>query len=118
MKRPCLYSILVRMLDPLKIRRVFFGALLAGVLLLNSYGQDGSKHVTFDAGAGFSFPVGQLENHSETGFNFVASGGARFNSRLSLSLDFAIHYSNVENSLHSAVTGVDFRWVLWCVSGA
>ncbi len=99
---------LVRMVDPLKLRRVFFGALLVGVLSFNSYGQDGLRHVTFGAGAGFSFPVGQLENHAETGFHFAAAGGARFNSRLSLGLDFALHYFNVHNSFHSPVAGVDF----------
>lgn len=107
MKRRCLDSILIGMVNSLKIRLVCIGAILGGVLALDSYGQDRLRHVTFDAGAGFSFPVGQLENHAETGFNFVASGGARFNSRLSLSLDFALHYFNVENSLHSPVTGVD-----------
>jgi opacity protein-like surface antigen len=96
------------MVDRLKIGHVFFCVLLAIVFSRHSYGQDRLKHVTFDAGAGFSFPVGQLENHADTGFNFVASGGARFNSRLSLNLDFSLHYFNVENSLQSPVTGVDF----------
>jgi opacity protein-like surface antigen len=94
--------------NPLKTEHVSFSVLLAVVLSVYSYGQDRLKHVTFDAGAGFSFPVGQLDNHAETGFNFVASAGARFNSRLSLGLDFALHYFNVENSLHSPVTGVNF----------
>src|SRR5215467_14077959 len=96
------------MVDRLKIGHAFFCVLLAIVLCSHSYGQDRLKHVTFDAGAGFSFPVGQLENHADTGFNFVASGGARFNSRWSLNLDFSLHYFNVKNSLQSPVTGVNF----------
>ena len=96
------------MVDPLKIEHAFFCVLLGVVVSVHSYGQDRLRHITFGAGAGFSFPVGQLENHADTGFNFVASGGARFNSRLSLGLDFALHYFNVQNSLHNPATGLNF----------
>jgi hypothetical protein len=96
------------MVCPVKIRLVFFCALIGGIFSIPLHAQDRLRHVTFGAGAGFSFPTGQLENHADTGFNFVATGGARFNSRLSVNLDFALHYFNVANSLHSPTAGVDF----------
>lgn len=69
--------------------------------------QDRLEHVTFDVGAGFSLPLGQLENRADTGFAFVASGGARFSPNLSVGLDFAVHYFNVKNPLPTVATGVN-----------
>jgi len=103
-----LNSILGMMADFRRTKQGFLCLLLGGLFSMQLYAQDRLSHVTFDVGAGFSFPTGQLENHTETGFNFVASGGPRFNSRLSASLDFSLHYFNVENSFRSPVTGVDF----------
>jgi opacity protein-like surface antigen len=69
--------------------------------------QDFLNHITADVGAGFSFPIGEAANHTKTGFNFVASGGPRFNSHFSLSLDFSLHYLEIKNSLQDPETGVD-----------
>ena len=59
------------------------------------------NHITFDAGAGFTFPLATLADHTKTGFNFVASGGPRFNRHLDLTLDFSLHYLDIENSFRS-----------------
>jgi opacity protein-like surface antigen len=82
---------------------------VAVVLLFSTslQAQDSWKHFTFDAGGGVSFPVGQLSNHAHTGFEFVASGGPRFNESFSLGLDFSLHYFNVKNSLINPTTGID-----------
>src|SRR5215510_860603 len=53
-------------------------------------------HFTAEVGAGFSFPAGVHADHVKTGFNFVASGGPRFNTHFSLTADFSLHYLNVK----------------------
>jgi opacity protein-like surface antigen len=102
-------SILERMGDYPKLK----GALLhIGLLLLfstNLPAQNTLEHVTFGAGGGFTFPVGQLSNRTQTvGYEFAASGGPRFNPSLSLTLDFAIHYINLKNRLQQVSTATDF----------
>src|SRR5262245_21498431 len=87
------------------MRRILLSALISVVLTVPSRAQDVPKHFTFDVGAGFSFPVGVTADHTKTGFNFVASGGARFDPRFSVGLDFAFNSMNVKNSLE--VSGVD-----------
>jgi len=70
--------------------------------------QDVLKHVTFGAGAGFSFPLGTLDNRTKTGFNFVASGGPRFNSRFSVPVDFSLHYLDVKSFKNSETNADPF----------
>ena len=55
-------------------------------------------HFTAEVGAGFSFPAGVHADHLKTGFNFVASGGPRFNSHFTLTGDFSLHYLNVKRA--------------------
>jgi outer membrane protein with beta-barrel domain len=90
------------------LKRISLGVALGVLFSMNLWAQDPWKHFTFDVGAGFSFAAGRLADHTETGFNFVASGGPRFNPSLSVGLDFALHYFNVKNSLRSPANGVDF----------
>jgi hypothetical protein len=66
--------------------------------------QDFLNHVTGKIGAGVSFPADILADHVNTGFNFTASGGPRFNRRFSLTLDFTLHYFNVKNSQQGTET--------------
>jgi len=89
------------------MQRIFFAPLISLLFITSLQAQDILKHVTAEVGAGFSFPVGTTANHNKTGFNFVASGGPRFNPRLSLSLDFSLHYFELKNSFTSPTTGVD-----------
>src|SRR5436189_2968030 len=90
------------------LQRYLICVVLSVLFTMNLYGQDTLKHFTFDVGAGFSFPSGQLANHTKTGFNFAASAGPRLNSSFSIDLDFSLHSFNVEDSLHSTVNDVDF----------
>ena len=90
-----------------KIGHAILGLVVGVLFSTNLQAQDSLKHLTFDVGAGFTFPAGQLANHTKVGFNFVASGGPRFNPSLSLNLDFGLHYFNVKNSLQSPVSGAD-----------
>jgi hypothetical protein len=87
-------------MQTLKMRRIFVSVILSGLFVLPLLAQDRFDHVTVGAGAGFSFPLDALSHHTKTGFNFVASGGPRFD-RLSLTLDFSLHYLDVKNSLES-----------------
>jgi opacity protein-like surface antigen len=89
------------------MQRISFVVLIALLVAVPLQAQDFLKHITAEVGAGFSFPVGTTANHNKMGFNFVASGGPRFNPRLSLSLDFSLHYFNLKNSFTDPVTGVD-----------
>jgi len=59
-------------------------------------------HVTAEVGAGFSFPLGTFKNHAKNGFNFVASGGPRFNRHFTVALDFSLHYMDVKNFLETS----------------
>ena len=79
----------------------FLCAMIGILFSMNLQAQDRLKRVTFDVGAGFSFPTGQLGGHTKTGFNFVASAGPRLNSRFSANLDFGLHYFNVKNSFEN-----------------
>jgi len=72
--------------------------------------QDFLNHITADVGAGFTFPVDKIANHTKNGFNFVASGGPRFNPRFSVTLDFSLHYMDVKNFLESPETGVSLSF--------
>src|SRR5262249_33087103 len=87
-------------MQTLKMRRVLFCVILSWLFVLPLRAQQRFDHITFGAGAGFTFPLDALSHHTKTGFNFVASGGPRFD-RLSLTLDFSLHYLNVKNSLES-----------------
>jgi len=89
------------------MRRISLPLLISLLFIAPLQAQDFLKHVTAEVGAGFSFPVGTTANHNEMGFNFVASGGPRFNDRLSLSLDFSLHYFELKNSFTSPTTGAD-----------
>jgi opacity protein-like surface antigen len=90
----------------MKMQRISFALVISLLFILPLRAQDFLKHVTAKVGAGFSFPLATTGNHTKTGFNFVASGGPRFN-RLSLSLDFSLHYLELKNSFDSPVTGAD-----------
>jgi opacity protein-like surface antigen len=68
--------------------------------------QDFPRDFTVAVGAGFSFPIDPLASRTKTGFNFTASGGPRFNPRLSLTLDFSLHYMNAQNALHSVLNNI------------
>jgi Outer membrane protein beta-barrel domain len=84
---------------------------VVGILFTkNLVAQDRLKHVTFDVGGGFSFPTGQLANRADTGFGLVASGGPRFSPSLSIGLDFAIQFFNVENRPPGEVTVPNFTF--------
>jgi opacity protein-like surface antigen len=89
------------------VQRIILSLALCLLFSLPLRAQEYLNHVTFDVGAGFSFPVGQTANHTKMGFNFVASGGPRFNRRFSLTADFSLHYLNVKNSFIDPVSGVD-----------
>jgi opacity protein-like surface antigen len=89
------------------MRRISLPLLISLLFIAPLQAQDFLKHVTAEVGAGFSFPVGTTANHNEMGFNFVASGGPRFNDHLSLSLDFSLHYFELKNSFTSPTTGAD-----------
>src|SRR5215475_1658557 len=92
---------------PLKIRRASFCVLLVCVFSIYIHKQDRLEHFTFDVGGAFSFPTGQLENRVQTGFGIVASGGPRFNPRLSVGLDFALQYFNLKNFVGSPVNQIN-----------
>ena len=89
------------------IQRIILAVALCLLFTPRLRAQDYLKHVTFEFGAGFSFPVGQTADHTKLGWNFVASGGPRFNERFSLTADFTLHYLNVKNSFIDPATGVD-----------
>jgi hypothetical protein len=92
----------------LKIKRTVVYVVVSFLFSVNLLAQDSLKHFTFDVGGGFSFPAGQLKNHANNGVELVASGGPRFNSRLSVGLDFALNHFNVKNSLQNQAMGADF----------
>src|SRR5262249_51708277 len=69
--------------------------------------QDLLNHITFDVGAGYSFPLNATADHTKNGFSFAASAGPRLSGRLRLTLDFSLHYLDVKNSLQEPMTGID-----------
>src|SRR6516162_9425337 len=85
-----------------------------------SQAQDVLKNVTFGFGAGFSVPTGATRDHTQTGFNFTASGGPRFDRRLSATLDFMLTYSNLKNTFKDHQTLADpslgARMRLWSLT--
>jgi Outer membrane protein beta-barrel domain len=91
----------------LKLKRIPFLLAIGSLWIMPLQAQKASKDITFDVGAGFSFPLATTAHHTKTGFNFVASGGARLNRRLNLTLDFSLHYFNIKNSLQDPLTGVN-----------
>jgi opacity protein-like surface antigen len=89
------------------MKRILLSALICILFTLSLRAQDVLQHVTVAVGAGFSFPTATAADHTKTGFNFVASGGPRFNHRLSLALDFSLHYLDVKNSFQSPESNTD-----------
>jgi opacity protein-like surface antigen len=89
------------------VQRISFVVFISLLVVLPLQAQDFLQHVTAEVGAGFSFPVGTTGNHTKTGFNFVASGGPRFNDHLTLTLDFSLHYLEIKNSFVSPVSGAE-----------
>ena len=85
-----------------------------------SQAQDVLKHVTFDVGAGFSVPTRETRKHTQTGFNFSASVGPRFNSRFSATLDFGLNYLDLKHTMKDPMTGADpslgARMRLWSLT--
>jgi opacity protein-like surface antigen len=88
------------------MRRVFFSAVLCLLFSIQVWAQDFLNHITAEAGAGFTFPIGRIAPRTQTGFNFVAAAGPRFNRRFSLTLDFSLHYMNLKHFLESPETNV------------
>ena len=84
----------------LRMRQIFRLVVICLVSAVPVRAQDFLNHITADVGAGFTFPVGRIADHTKNGFNFVASGGPRFN-RFSVTLDFSLHYMDVKNFLES-----------------
>jgi opacity protein-like surface antigen len=84
-----------------EVRHPFLWAIIAVLFSIDLQAQDRLKHVTFDVGAGFSFPTGPLAGHTRTGFNFVASAGPRLNPTFSAAVDFSLHYFNVKDSFQN-----------------
>jgi len=89
------------------MRRIFLGAIIWLLLAVPLRAQDFLNHVTAEVGAGFSFPLGAPADHLKTGFNFVASGGRRFNQHFTLTLDFSLHYLDLKNSLQIPDTNIE-----------
>jgi opacity protein-like surface antigen len=89
----------------LKMQRISFALLISLLFVAPLRAQDFLKHITAGVGAGFSFPAATTRERTKTGYNFVASGGPRFNDHLTLSLDFSLHYLEIKNSFVSSVTG-------------
>ena len=92
------------------MRRIYLYIVMCLLFTAASKAQDFLNHVTAEAGAGFSFPVGTIGDHTKNGFNFVASGGPRFNRRFSVTLDFSLHYMDVKNFLENPESGVDISF--------
>jgi len=63
------------------------------------------NHFTGEVGAGFTFPLDRLADHTNTGFNFVAAAGPRLTNRFALTLDFSLHYTNLKDFLENPATG-------------
>src|SRR5437667_4872453 len=92
------------------MQRIFFSAVVCLLFTTPVRAQDFLNHITGDVGAGFTFPAGRIADHTQNGFNFVASGGPRFNRHFSLTLDFSLHYMDVKNFLESPEAGVDLSF--------
>lgn len=79
------------------MKHILLLLVICSLSVLPSHAQDSLKGVTVAVGAGFSFPVSDVKTHTQTGFNFIASGGPRFH-RFSLTLDFTLNYMELKNS--------------------
>jgi hypothetical protein len=79
------------------MKALFVSILLCLVLAMPMRAQEFLDHVTVGVGAGFSFPLATTADHMKPGFNFTATGGPRFNRRLSVALDFSLHYMDVDD---------------------
>jgi len=88
------------------MHRLLFSTAICLLLTIPLEAQDFPRHYTVAVGAGFSFPIDPLASRTNTGFNFVASGGPRFNNHLTLTLDFSLHYMNAKNALHTVENNV------------
>jgi Outer membrane protein beta-barrel domain len=102
LKRRLLYFILNS-----KMRRILLSAAVCLLFTASLRAQNFLNDVTVAVGAGFTFPPGRTADHTKMGYNFVASGGPRFNPHLSLTVDFSLHYLDIKNSLVDPETGVD-----------
>jgi opacity protein-like surface antigen len=92
----------------MKMGRIFLPAIICLLFTMPARAQDFGflKGATASAGAGFTFPVGTISDHSKLGWNFTASAGPRFD-RFTLTLDFSLHYLPVKNSFHDPNSNVD-----------
>src|SRR5262245_35071277 len=80
------------------IRPICLAIISCSLFVMPARAQESLNHFTAEVGAGFSFPIGIYADHLKTGFNFVASGGPRFNSHFTLTADFSLHYLNVKHA--------------------
>lgn len=94
-------------MQKLGIRGIVLCVLLCLLSTIPLLAQDSLQHLTVGVGAGFSFPSGVTADHTQSGFNFTATGGPRFSPRFSVTLDFSLHYLDVKNSFVDPTTGVD-----------
>jgi len=83
------------------MQRVFFSAIICVLFTMPVRAQDFLNHITAEAGAGFTFPLGRIAPRTQNGFNFVATAGPRFNRRFSVTLDFSLHYMDLKHFLES-----------------
>jgi opacity protein-like surface antigen len=84
------------------MQKILLSVVICLLFTLPLPAQNFLDHVTAEVGAGFSFPLGTFANHAKNGFNFVASGGPRFNRHFTLTLDFSLHYMDVKNFLETS----------------
>jgi opacity protein-like surface antigen len=91
------------------MQRILLSVALCLLYTMPLPAQDFLNHLTVDVGAGFSFPVGSVARHTKMGFNFVASGGPRFD-RFTLTLDYGLHYFSIKNSFQNPETNVDLSF--------
>jgi len=90
------------------MRRILLTAVMCSLFAMPLQAQRAFlNHITAEAGAGFSFPSGNVANRTSTGFMFMASGGPRFNRHFTLSLDFSLHYLGLEDSFIVPETGAE-----------
>jgi opacity protein-like surface antigen len=88
------------------MKRILFLPLICLLFAVHASAQSPLRGVTAAAGGGFSFPVGDIKTHTETGFNFFASGGPRFNPHFALTVDFTLHYMELKNSFEDHANNV------------
>ena len=91
----------------LKIQLIFVPAGICLLFAIPLRAQDSLNHITAGVGAGFTFPLSAIGDHAKNGYNFMASGGPRFNPHFSVTLDFGLHHMNIKNFLVSPETGAN-----------